>query len=308
MADQPRRDDTGAKPAPAMPAGPAAGETANTPPPGGLWPDAKKLALATFSMPAAVGILDKYEQNLGLSALLKKIVRHYDAITAAIWGRIGELIPLPPDFDVNFYSFFALILAPVAFEFLRRRVAGRRMTLSRPGFWGIASTIAFAGYCMAFSTQGIVAATIAVSLVNLFAAAVFALALLIGWLVFRHHARQPGPVARALAWLRAPGRRWPGLVLAGVGIAAAIIAFLWWSDLLTAATTGLIHRTFGFVPEQGSLKAGFLFGTLILLFIILFGNLRAPAYAFFWAFGVFFIDYLATDLVPALNQAIDAAT
>ena len=48
-----------------------------------------------------------------------------------------------------------------------------------------------------------------------------------------------------------------------------------------------------------------LFATLCIAAVFAFGNLRTPAYVFFWFLGIIALDRAATEVVPSINDNLD---
>ncbi len=252
----------------------------------------KRLGAATFTMPPALGLLDKYEENLQLSDLIKRIVRNYEAVIEALWAWAKSVLPLPPDLDIRFWTFFILILTPALAEYLRHRYTGRKITFGKPGFWGIASSIAFIGYCVAFSTGGeMVAALIDYTL---FLLVLIVLAIVIALL--------SDPISARLKRFKLSKRAQEAIFWIGfLGSTAIFVLIL----RVTAEPVAAIAYDFFGVPAQNGLRANAVLASLALAGVFAFGNLRTPAYVFFWLFGFILIDWAAHEFVPGLNDSLD---
>ncbi len=257
-----------------------------------LWPNTRKLAVAMFSMPAGIGLLDKYDDRLGLSDLLKRIVENYEVVITLLWRWIGRLVPLPPDFDILFWSFFLLILTPVLIEMLRNHATGQTWQWGLPRFWGIASSVAFLGYAVTFGTT----AELGLALVDL---AVFMLIFIPGITIIA--------VLAGAFWgtEKEPAPKWLKWTLSVALFLGFMMLSRFSGDLSSWLFSGLYDRL-GLVPS-GGVRGLAVLASLALAAVFAFGNLRSPAYVFFWALGLWFLDTLALRILPAVNEALDGA-
>lgn len=252
----------------------------------------KKLAATSFAMPAAIGLLDKYEKDLQLSALLKRIIRNYEAVITALWDWLKSVLPLPPDIDIRFWTFFVLIMMPALVEYLRHRWTGRKISFGRPGFWGVASSIAFIGYCITFSTGGELVAGLIDYTLFMLALIVFAIVTVLVTDPIEKRVKTSDlseKVRGALFW---------------IGFLAAIALFVLFVRFAADPVAAIAYRYFEVGPQSG-LRANAVLASLALAGVFAFGNLRTPAYVFFWFFGIIAIDRGATEYIPSINETLD---
>ena len=254
------------------------------------WDNLKTLGVVMFSVPAAVGLLDKYDEALGLSELLKQVVRNYRAVTEVIWAQIGRIVTLPPDFDVAFWSFFVLILTPVIAEATRNGLSGRKMAWGRPRFWGWASAIAFLGYAVAFALT----AELGLALMDFFffLAVFFPLMTILAVVV-------PAGLIRKDSSDRRRTAAWVLVFLFGLGV-------VWVAGRLGDWLFAGLYARLDILPASGPRDFA-IFVSLVMAVVFACGNLRAPAYVFFWALGLWMLDTLSSDLLPAVRAVLDTA-
>ena len=89
-------------------------------------------------------------------------------------------------------------------------------------------------------------------------------------------------------------------VLGSAIVATAFLGLL----LLTPKVTGIVSDMTG-IPDIHGAKGLAALASIVIAVLFAFGNLRTPAYAFFWMFGIVAIDWAATDAVPAINGWLD---